>query len=206
VTKITTLYWDIGGVVLTNGWDRANRRRVTESFGVDWEAFDARHGALADALERGRVSLDDYLEETLLSTPQSFTKEEFKEAIFNLSKPNPEVLAIVGRIVRTGRYLIAAINNESLALNLYRIEKYELRRYFDVFFSSCFLGFKKPEPEIYQAAMRMTQAGAEESLFIDDRLPNLKPAEAFGMRTIHYKNPELLLEGLERLGVEVPSD
>jgi putative hydrolase of the HAD superfamily len=182
------------------------RRRVTESFGLEWEAFHYRHAAVVDAFELGRLSLDDYLQETVLSDPHSFTKEEFKEAIFSQTRPNPEVLAIVGPIVRSKKYLMTTINNESLALNLYRIDKYELRRYFSVFFSSCFLGVKKPEQEIYRTALRMTQTRPGESVFIDDRLPNLKPAEDLGMRTIHYQSPELLLEDLKRLGVEVPLD
>jgi putative hydrolase of the HAD superfamily len=119
------------------------------------------------------------------------------------SKPQSDTLAIVAQLAQSKRYLLCTLNNESLDLNLYRIRKFALRRYFTAFFSSCFLGARKPDETIYRKALEITQCTPEECLFIDDRPANIESAAALGMGTIRYQNPLHLRRELSRLGVEV---
>ena len=202
MAKITTLFWDVGGVILTNGWDREGRRRAAEQYKLDWEDFQDRHQLVNTDFEVGRLTLEQYLERTIFYQSRPFTKEEFRAFMFAQSQSQPDTLAIVERLSRSKKYLMATLNNEALELNLYRIEQFHLRDYFTAFFSSAFLGVRKPDSGIYRLALQITQRAPEECLFIDDRALNLECARLLGM-TIHYQNPALLCDELQRNGVEV---
>ncbi|MBI4279187.1 MAG: HAD family phosphatase [Armatimonadetes bacterium] len=201
--EVTALFWDVGGVLLTNGWDRASRREAVRTFGLDREEFGDRHDLASPAFETGRLTLDEYLTRTVFHRSRPFTMEEFTAFMFAQSRPNAEPLALVERLARSGRYLLATLNNESLPLNLYRIEQFGLRQYFSVFFSSCFLGVRKPEEAIYRLALQLTQRAPEECLFIDDRALNLECARQCGMQTIHYRDPAQLRDALRHAGVHI---
>jgi putative hydrolase of the HAD superfamily len=200
---ITTLFWDIGGVILTNGWDRESRREAAQAFQLDWEDFQDRHDLSFPAFDAGQISLDQYLDRTLFYRPHKFTREEFTAFMFAQSKEYPETRAILSAAARTGKYLIAAINNEPLELNQYRIEEFHLRKDFTAFFSSCYLHSRKPEETIFRIALEVTQRAAEECVFIDDRPLNLENPRRLGMKVVHHQNASQLLADLKTLGIEV---
>jgi putative hydrolase of the HAD superfamily len=200
---ITTLFWDVGGVILTNGWDRDARHDAAQAFQLDWEDFQDRHDLSFPAFDAGQISLNQYLDRTLFYRPRTFTREEFTAFMFAQSKEYPEVRAILSAAARTGKYLIAAINNEPLELNQYRIEAFHLRTDFLVFFSSCYLHSRKPEETIFRIALEVTQRPPEECVFIDDRALNLENPRRLGMNVIHHHNAPQLLADLKALGVEV---
>jgi putative hydrolase of the HAD superfamily len=201
--EITTLFWDIGGVIITNGWDTTARRRAAEVFHLDWEDFQDRHELSFPAFDSGLISLDEYLNRTLFYRARPFTREEFIAFMFAQSKEYPEPRALLEQAARLGKYFIGAINNEPLELNEYRIKTFHLRRDFQVFFSSCYLHTRKPEEMIYRIALEVTQRSAEECVFIDDRPLNLENPRKLGMKTIHYQNAEQLCAELKNCGVEV---
>ncbi len=201
--EITALFWDVGGVLLTNGWDTASRQQAAERFGLAWEEFEERHQLVVTPFETGRLTLDEYLERTVFYRPRRFGADDFKTFMFAQSRSHSATLAIVERLARTKRYFLAALNNESLDLNLYRIRQFGLRDYFTAFFSSCFLGVQKPEEAIFRLALQITQRTPEECLFIDDRPVNLECARQRGMTTIQYQDPAQLRDELGRAGVEV---
>ena len=126
--EITTIFFDIGGVILTNGWDRDARREAAQAFRLDWEDFQDRHDLSFPAFDAGQITLNQYLDRTLFYRPRSFTREEFTAFMFAQSKEYPETRGILSALARTGKYLIGAINNEPLELNQYRIEAFQLRR------------------------------------------------------------------------------
>jgi len=199
VAEITTLFWDVGGVLGTNGWDRSTRRAAASRFGLNEEEFENRHEALLSALETGKMSLDDYLERTVFCHRQSFGRDEFKAFLFAQSRPKPDSLALAREL--SGKHLMAAINNESLDLNLYRIEKFGLREIFSAFFSSCFVGLRKPDPAIYRLGLDVMQRTPAESCFIDDRALNLEGARQVGMRVIQFHDANQLRRELAEMGV-----
>jgi putative hydrolase of the HAD superfamily len=201
MTEITALFWDNGGVILTNGWDRDARKLAVGTFHLDWEDFEDRHELMLDAFETGVLSLDDYLKRTVFYRPRSFTPEDFKKFMFAQSQPLPDSLAFAGELARSRKYLMAALNNESLEINEYRIKKFKLRDYFEAFFSSCYLGVRKPNAGIYKLALEITQREPGECILIDDRGLNLECARELGMNTIQYKNLAQLREDLARFGV-----
>ena len=199
--KISTILWDFGGVLLTNGWDRGSRKQATEKFNLDWDEFEDRHELLLSAFETGKVSLPEYLQRVIFYRDRSFTPADFERFFFEQSQPMPESLAILSELADAGRYFNAALNNESLELNEYRIRQFHLADYFDAFFSSCYLACRKPDAKIYRLALYITQSAAEECLFVDDRALNLECARELGMRTIQFKSAAQLRADLASEGV-----
>ena len=203
MAEITTLFWDIGGVILTNGWDRASRKEAAAAFHFDWEEFQDRHDLSFPAFDSGQITLNEYLDRTLFYRQRSFTREEFTAFMFAQSKEFPDTRAILDKVSRSGKYFVGAINNEPLELNQFRIEAFDLLRNFLVFFSSCYLRSRKPEETIYRVALEVTQRPPEKCLFIDDRPLNLESPRRLGMNTIQHQNAEQLRCELGKFGVEV---
>ncbi len=200
---VTALFWDVGGVILSNGWDRAARSAAAKKFGLDWEELQDRHDLASPAFETGKITLDTYLQRTVFYRKRNFTREEFTDFIFAQSEEFPESRAVLSGLAATGNYLLATINNEPLELNERRIQQFQLRREFKAFFSSCYLGIRKPDEGIYRLALEVTQRHPEECLFIDDRELNLECARQLQMRTVHFQNAEQLRQDLAAYGVTV---
>lgn len=201
MSQISAIFWDLGGVLLTNAWDRSQREAALEHFKLDEEEFADRHELVASSFERGKIGIDEYLDRTVFYRARPFSKEEFKDYMLALSQPNDEVLSLAKTIARSGKYLMGTINNESRELNLYRIEKFGLRSIFSLFISSCFVGFRKPERDIYRLALETTQKRPEECCFIDDRALNLEVAKRLGVHTIKMESAGLLRAELQKLCV-----
>jgi putative hydrolase of the HAD superfamily len=202
VPEIHAIFWDVGGVLLSNAWDRTERAAALEHFHLDEEDFHARHEMVVSSFERGRISLDEYLDRTVFCRDRSFSRGQFRDYMFSLSRPMPEVLAFARALADSNKFFMGTINNESRELNLYRIEKYGLRTIFRLFISSCFVGLRKPESGIYRLAIETTQINPEECCFIDDRALNLECAAKMGMQTIQMETLGRLQEDLGRLGVK----
>ena len=192
MSDIRHIFFDIGGVLATNGWDRTQRRAAIARFNLDPVDFQLRHEEIVGPLEEGHVSLDEYLEFTVFSAPRDFTRDEFRDFIFAQSKPYSETIAIARDVAAGCRYWVMTLNNESDELNRRRIREFGLDEIFDCFLSSCWLGLRKPTRKFYDRALNIAQARPDQSLFIDDREQNLRPAHALGMRTILYQSASQL--------------
>jgi putative hydrolase of the HAD superfamily len=198
---VRALFWDVGGVLLSNAWDHTQRTAALEHFHLDEEEFHDRHDMVVAAFEQGKITLEEYLQRTIFYRERPFTREAFKEFMFSLSQPIPEVLSFAQTLADSRKYFMGTINNESRELNLYRIEQYGLRRIFRVFVSSCFVGLRKPEGDIYRLALEITQMNPDDCVFIDDRSLNLESAAQLGMHTIQMQTLPQLQEDLEKIGV-----
>jgi putative hydrolase of the HAD superfamily len=190
-------------VVLSNGWDRAARRDAAAKFHLDWEEFEDRHELMINAFETGQATLDEYLKRTVFYRERLFSREDFRSFIYAQSRPMPESVDVLRRLVSAGKYLLAAINNESRELNEYRIRQFHLREFFEAFLSSCYLGVRKPGEAIYRLALSITQRVPEECVFIDDRGLNLECARELGMHTIQFRDAAQLEQDLRQFGVEL---
>ena len=202
MAEITALFWDVGGVLLTNGWDRHGRQQAAQKFSLDWEDFEDRHELIAGRFETGRLSLDHYLDRTVFYRERTFDTDVFKAFMFSLSQPIEGTLDVVEKLSQSGCYLLATLNNESRQINLHRIEQFDLRKYFSFFMSSCFLGVKKPEDEMFRLALDLTQREPEECLFIDDRELNLECAARLRLRTLHFRNAAQIEADLRNAGLK----
>jgi putative hydrolase of the HAD superfamily len=201
--EVTALFWDVGGVILSNGWDRPARAAAARKFGLDWEEFQDRHDLASPAFEMGQITLDTYLQRTVFYRKRDFTREEFLNFMFAQSEEFPESRAVLSELAASGRYLLCTINNEAIELNEHRIKQFHLRREFKAFFSSCYVGIRKPDEGIYRLTLEVTQRLPAECLFIDDRTLNLESAQQLGIDTIHYQNAAQLRQDLKAKGVMV---
>ena len=195
------LFFDVGGVLGTDGWDHAQRGAAAVHFGIDRDDMEERHQAVAGMLEQGRIGLDDYLRATVFHTPRAFGLDDFKAFMREQSVPDAGSLELARSLARTGRYRLMTLNNESDELNRWRIEHFGLRGTFSAFFTSCWIGIAKPAPRIYELALAMSQAEPAASVFIDDRERNLEPARALGMHAILFRGADALRAELMEVGV-----
>ena len=202
MAEISTLLWDVGGVLLTNGWDRTERAAVLEQFALDGAAFEQRHEIANDAWEKGLMTAEQYLLQTVFYEPRPFTPGVFLQAMKERSLLLPHgALRILQELAASEEVELAILNNEARELNDYRIERFEFGRYFDVFLSSCYLGLRKPDSKIFELALDVLQRDPEEVAFIDDRPGNCAAAEALGIQAIHYQDESQCAQVLERLGL-----
>jgi putative hydrolase of the HAD superfamily len=193
---------DVGGVLLTNGWDHGERAAAMAHFHLDSAAFEARHLAPNDAWERGVIPLKAYLDTTVFYESRGFSHEEFFAFMLTQSKLLPGgAMGILAELTASNQYLLGALNNEARETNEYRFEKFDLRGFFNVALSSCYLGLRKPELHMYKRALDILGRPAERILFIDDREENVIGAVAAGMKGICFEGADSLRQELTILGV-----
>lgn len=196
------ILFDIGGVLLTNGWDHCERSEVLDKFHLDKPEFEARHTKPNDAWERDLITAREYLDETVFYQPRNFTHDDFLAALFAESQRLPHgAISILEELAASGKWMLGALNNEAREPNEYRLNTFGLRQYFDATFSSCYVGLRKPQPEIYRRALDVLGRPAERVLFIDDRQENASAAAAQGMKAIRFDGAEQLRRDLETLGI-----
>ena len=188
--------------MLTNGWDHNERAVVLKQFDLDRAAFEARHEKPYDAWERDTISVYDYLNAAIFYEPRSFTADDFIEAMKAQSVPIPaNAMPVLKEIAGGSKYLVGLLNNESRLLHEYRMEKFGLKPYLDVQLSSCYLGMRKPDADIYRRAIDIVGRPADRILFIDDRAGNADAARAAGMQAIQFHDEEQLRVRLKELEV-----
>jgi putative hydrolase of the HAD superfamily len=196
------ILFDVGGVLLTNGWDHRERAAAVERFQLDAALFEARHISVMDAWERGKITVGVYLDSVVFNEPRPFSREDFFAFVLNQSQILPySALPVLAELSASKRCMVGALNNEARETNDYRFERFGLRRHFTVAFSSCYVGLRKPEPAIYRCAIDVLGAAPERILFIDDRPENAAGAAAAGMKTIVFKGETALRSELATLGV-----
>jgi putative hydrolase of the HAD superfamily len=199
MTEIRHIFFDIGGVLGSNGWDREQRERAVQQFDLSADDFQWRHEEVMGEWEEGRITLDEYLDIAVFHTSRSFSREEFIEFMYSQSVPDEATIRIARLLSRQPGYTLMTLNNEAEELNVYRIEKFGISQIFEAFLSSCWLGVRKPIRRFYSRGLGIAHASAATSLFIDDRPQNLIPASALGMNVIHFKSAAQLRSDLERL-------
>ena len=197
--QLTHIFFDIGGVLGSNGWDREQRERAVQRFDLNADDFQWRHEEVMGEWEEGRITLDEYLDIAVFHTSRSFSREEFVEFMYSQSVPDEATIAIARLLSRQAVYTLMTLNNEAEELNVYRIEKFGISQIFEAFLSSCWLGVRKPIRRFYSRGLGIAHANAATSLFIDDRPQNLIPASTLGMNVIHFKSAAELRSDLERL-------
>ena len=200
---IDHVFFDIGGVLGTNGWDRRQRTEAAKVFGLDPEDFSQRHDEVVDQFESGQMSLDDYLDRTVFVRPRSFTPEDFRNFMYGCSKPFPESLAVARALADLHEARMTTTSNEGDELSRYRIRLFGLTTIFDTFIESAWIGVRKPNPIFYERALAITAARAEHSIFIDDREENLVPARALGFHAIHFESADQLKRELAAAGLDI---
>lgn len=201
VKRPTALFLDVGGVLLTNGWDRSMRKRAAEVFGLDGNEMDDRHHLTFDTYELGKLTLDEYLDRMVFYKERRFSREEFKEFMFAESRPFPEMLDLIRGLKRAYDLKIAVVSNEGRELTTYRIQKFGLAEFVDFFIASSFVHFRKPDADIYRMALDVAQVPLDRVVYIEDRLMFVEVAQGLGIRAVHHIDFESTRASLGSLGL-----
>lgn len=201
---ITTLFLDVGGVLLTNGWDHTMRRRAAEKFGLDVEEMEERHHLTFDTYEEGKLSLDEYLTRVVCHGDHPPSRKEFKAFMFEQSRPYPDMIALVRGLKSRYGLKVAVVSNEGRELTAHRIREFALAELVDFFIVSCFVHFRKPDHDIYRIALDIAQVPPREVAYIEDRAMFVEVARSLGLRGIHHRGLESTRRELATLGLALP--
>lgn len=195
---------DIGGVLLSNGWDRHARARAAEHFALDLSEFNERHGMSFEIYEIGKLTLDDYISRVIFYQKRAFTRAQFKDFMFAQSTQIPAMLEMITQLKQHFGLKMVALSNEGRELNDYRIRTFNLSAIFDVFVSSCFVKMRKPDPDIFQLAFDMVQVPAAGIVYIDNTVLFTDIAQGMGINCIHHQNYASTCAQLTALGLALP--
>ena len=183
-TAITCMFLDIGGVLLTNGWDHDARKRAAKEFNLELAEIEDRHHLTFDTYEAGKLTLQEYLSRVVFYKNQPFTQTQFRRFMFAQSKPYPEMIDLVTQLKVRHRLKIAVVSNEGRELNAFRIRKFELARFVDFFISSCFVHVRKPDADIFRLALDLAQVAAPQVVYVENTPMFVQVAEDLGIRSI----------------------
>jgi putative hydrolase of the HAD superfamily len=207
----TTLFLDIGGVMLTNGWDRKSRRRAEEHFHLrdEHEEIAVRHEAFFDVYELGKISLNNYLSRVYFYKDRPFTRDDFKAFLYRQSQPLPDMLNLLRTLKARYNLRTIAVSNEGREITAYRVHTYNLVDFIDAFVVSSFVHLRKPDPDIYALALDIAQVPASDIIYIEDRVLSIEAARSLGIPSIHHTSFEATREALARMRLpleEVPEN
>jgi putative hydrolase of the HAD superfamily len=202
-TPITALFLDIGGVLLTNGWDHHMRKDAADTFGFDYGEMNERHHLTFDTYEEGKISLNEYLSRVVFYEARSFSREEFKAFMFAQSQPHSETIDLFQNLKNRYHLRVAAVSNEGRELTIHRIRTFGLCTLIDFFVSSSFVHFRKPDRDIYRIALDISQAPPDEVVYVEDRPMFVEVAESLGIQGIEHGSYQATREALEALGLSL---
>jgi putative hydrolase of the HAD superfamily len=200
---VTALFLDVGGVMLTNGWDRKSREAAAKQFGLDLDELNDRHRMTFDTYEAGKLSLDDYLKRAVFYQERAFTLDDFKKFMYDQSVAYPEMIELIKALKAKYKLRIAVVNNEGREINEHRIRAFKLNEFVDFFISSCFVHFRKPDADIWKVALDIAQVPRDEVVYIDDRMMFVQVAQGLGLRGVchSYKDVGKTRDALAGMGL-----
>jgi len=201
---VRALFLDVGGVLLTDGWNHEARALAAKTFRLDLKDMEGRHRMTFDTYEVGKLTLAEYLKRVVFHRQRSFSYGQFRNFMFSRSQPHPEMIDLVCRLKTEHRLKIAVVSNEGRELTEYRIWKFKLDRFVDFFISSCFVHFRKPDADIYRLALDVAQVRPERVVYIEDRPMFVQVAETLGIRGVHHTGYASTRTRLAALGLEDP--
>lgn len=199
--SITTLFTDIGEVLLNNGWDIDERELAIQKFRLQKYDFNQRHHIESDTLELGKQTLAEYLDKVIFYKKRTFSQKEFQDFMLSLSKPYNKMIELEKHLKEKYNLKIFALSNESRELNENRILKFGLDSFIDGFISSCYVHLRKPDKDIFKLALDISQSKPSETLFIDDQIIYIEVAKSFGINTIHHTDYYSTVQKLSFLGL-----
>ena len=205
-TPITTLFLDVGGVLLTNGWGHQSRALAAQTFALNLEEMEDRHHLTFDTYEVGKLTLEEYLDRTVFYEERPFTRDQFREFMFAQSQPYPEMIELVRKLKTRHGLRIAVVNNEARELNSHRIRTFKLNAFVDFFISSCFVRFRKPDADIFRLALDIAQVPAEQVVYIDDQPMFVQIAAGLGIRSIRHTDYQSTRAQLAAFGLKHDED
>jgi putative hydrolase of the HAD superfamily len=201
--SITCMFLDIGGVLLTDGWDHRARNRAAMHFKLDRAGLEARHSLNFDIFEAGKLTLEEYLSRVVFHQKRAFTRAQFRRFMFAQSKPFPQMMALVRKLKTKYGLKIAVVSNEARELNDYRIRKFKLGGFVDFFISSCYVHVSKPDTDMFRLALDVSQSPVRQVVYIDNTPMFVQVAEGMGIQSILHTDYKSTGAKLAALGLQI---
>jgi putative hydrolase of the HAD superfamily len=201
--NVKALFLDVGGVLLTNGWDHNMRQKAAKVFGLDYKEMDERHHLTFDTYEEGKLSLNDYLKRVVFYKDREFSMQDFRAFMFNESQPRPEMIEYIKALKARYNLRTAAVSNEGRELTIYRIKQFKLHEVIDFFIASCFVHYRKPDKDIYRIALDIAQVPPEKVAYIDDRPMFVDVAADLGIHGVVHSDFKTTRNALQALGLSL---
>jgi putative hydrolase of the HAD superfamily len=201
--RISALFVDIGGVLLTNGWDHQARRRAAKHFKLNWAEMQARHELNFEIHEEDKIAFQEYLDRVVFYQKRAFTRAEFRRFMFAQSKPDTGMIALVRNLKAKYGLKIIVVSNESRELNAYRIRQFKLDEFVDAFISSCFIRLRKPDADIFKLALDIAQTPVCEIIYIENTPLFVQIAEGMGIRSILHTDYKSTCTKLASFGLDI---
>lgn len=198
---ITCLFLDVGGVLLTNGWDHHARKRAATRFKLERASMEDRHQLNFSAYEEGKLTLEEYLNRVVFYQRRTFTRAQFRRFMFLQSKPCPGMIDLASQLKLRYGLKIVVVSNEGRELNAHRIRKFNLDGFVDAFVSSCFVHLRKPDADIFRLALDISQTPARQVVFIENTPLFAEVAEGLGIRSILHTDCNSTREKLAVVGL-----
>ncbi len=198
---VSCAFLDVGGVLLTDGWDRNARRRAARHFGLSWAQIEERHHLAFESYEEGRLTLDEYLDLVIFDRKRGFTRAQFRRFMFAQSGPHPQMIAVAMQLKRTHGLKIAIVSNEGRELNAYRIRRFGLGDIADVFVTSCFVHMRKPDADIFRLALDLVQVPASQVIYIENTPMFIGIAQGLGIRSVLHRDTATTCAALAAWGL-----
>jgi putative hydrolase of the HAD superfamily len=202
-TAIRALFLDVGGVMLTNGWDHKVRRALADRFHLDLSDFEARHHLTFDTYESGKISFDVFLERTVFYKPRDFTPADFKKFVSDFTQPFPEMIELFSRLKAKYDLKVAVVSNEGRELTFDRVERFHLKAFVDFFIVSSFVHLRKPDTDIYQLALDVAMLQPQQVAYLDDRAMLVEVASKMGIVGIQHVDYNSTVARLAELGLTI---
>lgn len=200
---VTTLFVDIGGVLLTDGWSHKFRKLAVSEFNLDPEEMEIRHSMTFETFEMDKLTIDEYLNLVVFYQPRSFTRAQFQKFMFSRSESDAQMISLIRQLKAKYGLKIVVVSNESRELNAHRIQKFRLNEFVDAFISSCYVGLRKPDADIFRLALDIAQVPAGQVLYIENTQMFMQIAERLGIRSICHTDYQSTREKLASFGLEV---
>jgi len=200
--RIKILFFDIGGILLSNGWGHESRKLAAKRFKLDYDEVNALHNFIFNVYEIGSITLDEYLDTVIFNNEREFTREDFKAFIYEQSVELPDMLKWLKEWKKDCGFRVISINNEGKELNDYRVKKFSLHDCFDAFVSSCEVKLRKPDPQIWQLAMGIAQVSPQQCVYFDDRIMFVNTAQKLGIRAFQHTT----FEGTKNILTELKNE
>lgn len=198
---IHTLFLDIGGVLLTDGWNTKSRKLAAKTFKLDHAEMEERHHLTFDTFEMGELTLKEYLYRVVFYQQRPFTRRQFWEFMCAQSQPYPQMIELMRQLKTQHRLKIVVVSNEGRELNAYRVRKFKLGGFVDLFISSCFVHLRKPDTDIFQLALDIAQAQARQVVYIENTAMFVQVAQGLGIRGIRHTQYAGTCEQLAAFGL-----
>jgi putative hydrolase of the HAD superfamily len=199
--RVTTLFLDIGGVFLTDGWGQRSRALAAVKFGFPYGEISRRHDMTFGTYEEGKITLEEYLQRVVFYKERPFTVDAFREFLFAQSQALPNMLDFIRRIKLHYRLKTVAVSNEGRELNAYRIQTFGLNDIIDFYCSSCYVGLRKPDADIFRLALDMSQTRAAEVVYLENTEMFVDVARGLGIHSIFHRDYETTVLELADAGL-----